>query len=233
MRRALRVHRLGRVGYEDAHGLQQQLVEARRAGDIGDTLLLLEHPPVLTLGRASRREHVLLPDEALAARGITLHEVGRGGDVTYHGPGQLVAYPILDLRPDRCDVRRYVRDLEQVMIEACADHGLKAGRIDGLTGVWIGDRKVGAIGVRISRWITMHGLALNVGTDLDHFDLIVPCGIRNKGVTSLERELGRAVSPDTVADCLTERFAGVFGADATTVDGPPTLPQAASSTARR
>src|SRR5690606_35577192 len=137
------------------------------------------------------RANITAAAPALEARGIAVHEAGRGGDVTYHGPGQIVAYPVLDLRPDRCDVHRYVRDLEEVMIRVCADYGLQAGRVSGMTGAWIGEAKVGAIGVRISRWITSHGFAFNVNTDLEAFGLIVPCGIRDRGVTSLARELGR------------------------------------------
>ncbi|UJR78693.1 lipoyl(octanoyl) transferase LipB [Sandaracinus amylolyticus] len=218
MRRQVRVHRLGRIRYDEAHQLQQRLQEARIAGTIPDTLLLLEHDPVITLGRGAKIGNVLLAKEMLAARGIDLHEAGRGGDVTYHGPGQLVGYPIIDLAPDRQDVRRYVRDLEQMMIDVCGDYALRAERIDGLNGTWLrdpelGDRKVGAIGVRISRWVTMHGFALNVTTDLSHFALIVPCGIRDKGVTSFERELDRRVPIDEVMDTVERRFAAIFDAD--------------------
>ena len=139
------------------------------------------------------RSHVTASPETLASLGIEVCEAGRGGDVTYHGPGQVVAYPIMDLRPDRCDVHKYVRDLEEVMIRVCADYGVEAGRIPGLTGTWIGERKIGAIGVRISRWVTSHGCAFNVGTALDHFRLIVPCGIADRGVTSLERDTGYSI----------------------------------------
>ena len=139
-----------------------------------------------------------------------MFETGRGGDVTYHGPGQVVGYPILDLAPDRRDVHRYVRDLEEVMMRTCADYGLEASRVDGLTGAWLGDEKIGAIGVRIARWVTSHGFAFNVGTDLSAFDLIVPCGIRERGVTSLERRLGHPVPLDEVMDRLAQRFGDVF-----------------------
>ena len=218
MRRKVRVHRLGRIAYGEAHELQQRLQDARIAGAIPDTLLLLEHDPVITLGRGAKVGNVLLAKELLAARGIDLHETGRGGDVTYHGPGQLVGYPILDLSPDRQDVRRYVKDLEQLMIEVCGGYGLSAERIEGLNGTWVrsselGDRKIGAIGVRISRWVTMHGFALNVTTDLSHFALIVPCGIRDKGVTSMERELDRRVPLEDVMDAVEQRFAAIFDAD--------------------
>ena len=214
--RELRVHRLGRVAYRDAVAIQRTLVEDRRADRIPDTLLLLQHPHVLTLGAklASARANVIAAPGELAARGVEVFEAGRGGDVTYHGPGQLVAYPILDLRPDRCDVHRYVRDLEEVMIRVAADFGLRAGRIDGFSGTWIGDRKIGAVGVRISRWITSHGVALNVSTDLDYFDLIVPCGIADKEVTSLARELGRSVDHMTVENVFIRHFSDVFGRSA-------------------
>ena len=200
--------RLGLVPYDEALDLQKSLVEDRRAGRIPDTLLLLEHPHVITLGvkLAEARAHVVAHAEALAARGVEVVETGRGGDVTYHGPGQLVAYPILDLKPDRQDVHRYVRDLEAVMIRLCAAYGVAADRIVGLSGAWVGDRKIGAIGVRISRWITSHGLAFNVSTDLSCFDLIVPCGIADKGVTSLDVEVGRPVPLDDVADAFVQAF---------------------------
>jgi lipoyl(octanoyl) transferase len=185
-------------------------VARRQAGTVADHLLLLEHDPVFTLGRNARPENVLLPAEALRARGFDVFETGRGGDVTYHGPGQVVGYPILDLGPDRRDVHRYVRDLEEVLIRTCADHGIEAGRVEGLTGAWVGREKIGAIGVRIARWVTSHGFAFNVSTDLAAFDLIVPCGIRGRGVTSLERLLGRTVPLDDVMDRLTWHVAAVF-----------------------
>ena len=208
--RPLVVQRLGRVPYARGLELQGRLVAERQADRVPDYLLLLEHDPVFTLGRNARRENVLLPDEALRARGFDVFETGRGGDVTYHGPGQVVGYPILALAPDRRDVHRYVRDLEEVMIRASGDYGLEAGRVVGLTGTWIGPDKIGAIGVRISRWVTSHGFAFNVSTDLEAFGLIVPCGIRGRGVTSLERSLGREVALDEVMDRLTAHFATVF-----------------------
>ena len=210
--RRLEVRSLGVVSYADALELQKQLVEQRRRGEISDQLLLLEHPPVITLGVKTRndRSHVIATDETLTAEGVEVFETGRGGDVTYHGPGQLVGYPILDLKPDRCDVHRYVRDLEEVMIQAAATFGVKAGRVDGLTGVWVGQHKLAAIGVRIARWITSHGFAFNVNTALQHFDLIVPCGITDKGVTSLERLLGRSVPMVEVEDAIENSFRSVF-----------------------
>ncbi|HEV8253472.1 MAG TPA: lipoyl(octanoyl) transferase LipB [Vicinamibacteria bacterium] len=209
--RALAVRRLGRVPYGAALELQAELVAERQAGRIADTLLLLEHDPVFTLGRNARPEHVLLSGEALRQRGFEVFECGRGGDVTYHGPGQVVGYPILSLAPDRCDVHRYVRDLEDVMIRTCGDFGVQARRIQGLTGCWVGEQKIGAIGVRIARWVTSHGFAFNVANDLAPFSLIVPCGIRGCAVTSLERLVGRSISPDEVAGPLARHLAAVFG----------------------
>jgi len=206
------VKRLGVVEYEEALALQQRLVEDRKAGRIGDQLLLLEPPAVITLGVRARsdRSHVIATPEALSARGVGVFETGRGGDVTYHGPGQLVGYPIIDLRPDRCDVHRYVRDLEEVLIRAVAAFGISATRIPGLTGIWVGDAKLAAIGVRISRWVTSHGFALNVNTQLSDFELIVPCGISDKSVTSMERLLGRSVRMETVEDGVIAAFGRVF-----------------------
>jgi lipoyl(octanoyl) transferase len=207
------VKRLGVVEYEEALALQQRLVEDRKAGRISDQLLLLEHPAVITLGVRARsdRSHVIATPEALSARGVGVFETGRGGDVTYHGPGQLVGYPIIDLRPDRCDAHRYVRDLEEVLIRAVAAFGISATRIRGLTGIWVGDAKLAAIGVRISRWVTSHGFALNVNTQLSDFDLIVPCGISDKSVTSMERLLGRSLVMDEVEDAVIAAFGPVFG----------------------
>jgi lipoyl(octanoyl) transferase len=206
--RDLEVRRLGRVPYADALALQRALVEDRRAGRVGDLLLLLEHPHVITVGTRSdtARSNILATPERIAALGVEISDTGRGGDVTYHGPGQLVAYPILDLRPDRADVYNYVRNLEQVMIGVSLAFGVEARRVEGLTGAWVGNSKIGAIGVRISRWITSHGFAYNVNTDLDYFNLIVPCGIRDHGVTSLARELGRRVDPAEVEDAVVTRF---------------------------
>jgi lipoyl(octanoyl) transferase len=198
------------VPYARGLAIQEGLVAERQAGRVPDHLLLLEHDPVFTLGRNARRENVLFPAEALRERGFEVVETGRGGDVTYHGPGQVVGYPILDLAPDRRDVHRYVRDLEEVMIRAAADHGVEAGRVAGLTGAWVGPDKIGAIGVRIARWVTSHGFAFNVGTDLSAFDLIVPCGIRGRGVISLERLLGRKVAIEDVMERLAFHFAAVF-----------------------
>ena len=209
--RPLEVRHLGRVPYADGLAIQAQLVSDRQAGLVPDTLLLLEHDPVFTLGRNARAEHVLLSADDLKARGFEVFETGRGGDVTYHGPGQVVGYPILDLAPDRCDVHRYVRDLEEVLIRTCADYGIAAERVPGMTGAWVGPEKVGAIGVRIARWVTSHGFALNVANDLAPFGLIVPCGIRGRGVTSLAQQLGRPVPVAEVASRLATHVAAVFG----------------------
>ena len=182
------VEDLGIVGYAEAAELQRRLVERRRAGEIPDTLLLLEHPKVFTLGRTARREHLLaLPPE------VELHSTNRGGDITYHGPGQLVGYPILDLGAIRKDVVWYVRSLEGALIAALAEFGIAAGRRSGFTGVWVGERKIAAIGVHISRWVTSHGFALNVDPELRYFQFIVPCGIRECGVTSIAQVLGAEV----------------------------------------
>jgi lipoyl(octanoyl) transferase len=210
--RQLAIQRLGLVPYAEALELQRQLVERRRANEITDQLLLLQHPSVITLGVKSRndRSHVLETPEGLAARGIDLVETGRGGDVTYHGPGQLIGYPIIDLNPDRRDVHRYVRDLEEVLIRTAAAFGITAERMPGLTGAWVGDSKLAAIGVRIARWITSHGFALNVGTNLEHFGLIIPCGISDKNVTSLERLTGGPVSMGDVEFAVCRAFADVF-----------------------
>jgi lipoyl(octanoyl) transferase len=209
--RSVEVRRLGVVPYGEALEMQKALVEERRAGRVPNLLLLLQHPPVITLGvRKSSRSNVTATNAQLAARGVAVYDTGRGGDVTYHGPGQIVGYPILDLRPDRCDVHRYVRDLEEVMIRVCAGYGIVAGRVNGMSGAWAGPEKIGAIGVRISRWITSHGFAFNVNTQLDDFQLIVPCGIADRGVTSLQKLLGRAVPISEVEDRIVARFAEVF-----------------------
>jgi lipoyl(octanoyl) transferase len=213
--------RLGTVDYAAAHRLQKQLQAKRIAGEVPDTVLLLEHPPVLTMGRSAKEQHIIAQPHVLEAQGISVHEVGRGGDVTYHGPGQLVAYPIIDLKPDRRDVRKYMWSLEEAMIRTCKEFGLSATRIGGLNGAWIGDRKVGAVGVRISRWVTMHGLALNANSDLSHYELIVPCGIQDKAVTSISAELGRTIGVPDVADPLARHFAELYDAEVEWRDALP------------
>ena len=211
--REIEVRRLGVVSYADGLEIQKTLVEQRKAGSIPDQLLLLEHPAVITLGVKTRndRSHIVADASVLAVEGVEIFEAGRGGDVTYHGPGQLVGYPIVDLKPDRCDVHRYVRDIEEVMIGAAAAFGVTAGRLSGLTGAWVGHDKLAAIGVRISKWVTSHGFAFNVNTTLDHFNFIVPCGITDKGVTSLERLLGRRIPMEEVEDAVEAEFRSVFG----------------------
>jgi len=210
--RRLIVRHLGRVAYADSLALQRALVEERKAGAIDDQLLFVEHPHVLTLGVRGDggRSHILASPDVLGLRGVEIHETGRGGDITYHGPGQIVGYPIVDLKPDRQDVHRYVRDIEEVLIRTAAEYGIEAGRVDGLTGVWVGCEKLAAIGVRIARWVTSHGFALNVTTDLDYFNLIVPCGIADRGVTSLERLLGRAIDRREVEGHIVAHFCRVF-----------------------
>jgi len=210
--RTLEVRRLGTMPYQEALDVQAEAVKARRAGNIPDTLFLVEHPHVITLGSGAQDTHVLADADERARRGIALFETGRGGDVTYHGPGQLVAYPILDLKPDRKDLHAYLRDLEAVVMRVVESFGIHAERSEGQTGVWTEGGKIAAIGVRVSSgWITSHGLALNVATDLSYFGTIVPCGIPDRAVTSLSRELGRDVELDEVSDRLVEAFAAHFG----------------------
>lgn len=201
---------LGLVPYDDGLRVQESAVERLRSGDAPEQLLLLEHPHVFTLGRGADSSNILAGNDQLKTNSVEVHETGRGGDVTYHGPGQLVGYPIINLKPDRCDVHRYVRDLEEVLIRAIAEFGVTGVRIQGLTGVWVGNEKIAAIGVRIARWITSHGFALNVNTDLDYFKMIVPCGITDKGVTSLSRLLGRQIPLHDVARFASSEFARVF-----------------------
>ncbi len=216
----LHVYRLGRVEYEDGLALMDRFGQARLQGLVPDTLLLLEHPPVLTLGRAAKRENILANDETLAQQGVSLHETNRGGDVTYHGPGQIVGYPIFLLPPERQDVRRYVCDVEKSIIRVLASHGITARGIPKWRGVWVGEetdpdvRKIAAIGVHLARWITSHGFALNVNTQLEHFRWIIPCGIREAGVTSMARELERPLDAGEVEQALGESFALSFGASA-------------------
>jgi len=212
------------IHYAEASELQRQLVEARKVGAIPDVLLLCEHPHVITLGRNGHREHLRASEHILAQMNVEFHPTDRGGDITYHGPGQIVGYPILDLAEHRRDIRWYVDALEEVMIRASGDFGVAARRREGCRGVWVdssssralsgppaGEEKLGALGVHLSRWVTSHGFAYNVSTDLRFYDLIVPCGIVGKGVTSLEHVLGRAISSDQVSPRLISHFADVFG----------------------
>jgi len=203
------VRRLGLVPYEEAWALQNRLAGGRRAGIVPDTLILLEHPHTYTIGRSGTRDHVFLSEAEMEARGITCLDVDRGGDVTYHGPGQLVGYPILDLGPQP-DVGRYLRNLEGCLIDVLADFEILAGRLEGYTGVWLGDRKIAAIGVKVSQGVTTHGFALNVSTDLSLFTHILACGIPDKGVTSMALELGVAPPMAAVEDAIISRFSRRF-----------------------
>jgi lipoyl(octanoyl) transferase len=232
---------LGRVAYGTALELQRTLLEMRKAGRIDNTLLLLEHPPVITLGRNARLANVLAPPEFLAQRGVELFEIDRGGDVTFHGPGQLVAYPIIDLRSfdPKVGAVEYVRRLEEVLIRTCGDFGIGAQRIKGLTGVWTyalrnkPEAKIAAIGVHISRSVTTHGFALNVSTDLDFFSLIVPCGITGKPVTSMERELKKTIALEEVATSASRNFGRVFNSQMLWLESlDDLLSQAATVTSR-
>lgn len=210
-RRRCEARWLGNVQYDVGLRLQEGAVERLRSGEGLEQLLLLEHPHVFTLGRGADSSNILADQKQLQQNSVEVHETGRGGDVTYHGPGQLVGYPIINLKPDRCDVHRYVRDIEEVLIRSIAEFGVTGTRITGLTGVWVGNEKIGAIGVRIARWITSHGFALNVNTDLSYFEMIVPCGITDKGVTSLSRLLGRNIDTREVAQTAVLNFGRVFG----------------------
>lgn len=234
MKRIFTARFLGRVPYGKAHALQEELVKKRIANEIGDTILLLEHPPVITLGRGASHEHIVASKESLAELGVEVHETGRGGQVTYHAPGQLVAYPVVDLKPDRCDVRRYVRDLCEVMIRLAKDFDIDAGQISDdpkKLGVWVHldspqkfpptidararFGKIGAVGVRLSRWVTMHGIAFNASIDLRGFGLIVPCGVRDQGVSSLASLGVDPPSLESLARKAAAHFESVFEADAT------------------
>ena len=229
---------LGRTGYLEAAALQHALVEARKRDEIPDTFLFLEHPPVITLGRASRAEHVLAPDAVLQGRGIEVWETTRGGDVTYHGPGQLVGYGIVDLKQHGRDVAQYLRKLEEALIALCARRGLQGSRREGMTGVWLGDEKVCAMGVRVDHWVTSHGFALNVGDDLADFDLIVPCGIKSHGVTSLARAGNQGARLEDVAREAADALAQTFGwqtewGDAGGLERPAGVPERVLGGVRR
>jgi lipoyl(octanoyl) transferase len=204
-----------RIAYAPAYELQRQLVAARKARAIPDVLLVCEHPHVITLGRNGTRDNLRAPEALLARKNVEFHSSDRGGDITYHGPGQIVGYPILDLAEHRRDIGWYVAQLEEVMIRATGDFGLAAKRIPGCHGAWLdtprGEEKLGALGVHLSRWVTSHGFAYNVSTDLAYFDLIVPCGISGKGVTSLERALGRPVDIANARDRVVAHFAEIIG----------------------
>lgn len=216
-RRALWIINAGRIAYGPAFDLQREIVAARKSGAVPDVLLFCEHTPVITLGRNGQRDNLLANANVLKQMNVEFHETDRGGDITYHGPGQIVGYPILDLTQHKRDVRWYVEQLEQVMIQTAADYGLAARRILCRHGIWIdaptGEEKLAALGVHLSRWVTSHGFAFNVSTDLRYFDLIVPCGIKDKRATSLERALGRHVFLDEARDHLTHHFVEIFHAE--------------------
>lgn len=210
MSRELVVEWLGRRPYGEVLEMQRAMAAERIAGTRPDTLLLVEHEPVVTLGRSTKREHLLLSEKALAARGVELFDIERGGDVTFHGPGQLVGYPIFDLQQHRQDLHWYLRQLEQVLIDTLAVYDVKGGRVDKYTGVWVDDRKIASIGVHARSWVTWHGFALNVSTDLSYFDLMVPCGIGGVTMTSLVREANRPISLDAVSRQVFAAFADAF-----------------------
>ncbi|MGC1618343.1 MAG: lipoyl(octanoyl) transferase LipB [Candidatus Acidiferrum sp.] len=237
MTKSCQIVDVGLIGYAEAYALQKRIVAARKGDAIGDVLLVCEHTPVITLGRNGKREHLLVSENVLRQRNVEFYETSRGGDVTYHGPGQLVGYPILQLGAIRKDVVWYVRMLEEVMIRSSAEFGICAHREEGKTGIWAGGEekdftqsaqraqssqrgqipaeKLGAVGVHISRWVTSHGFAYNVATDLRNFDLIVPCGIAGRKATSLEKLLGRAVKMNEVAPKMARHFGDVFGLEMT------------------
>jgi lipoyl(octanoyl) transferase len=201
----------GVVGYEEGLRLQHERVIARKGGDIADTLLLLEHPPVYTLGRNTNRENILFSPDRLRRLGAQVFETDRGGDVTFHGPGQLVGYPILDLTRHRRDLGWYMHSLEEVFIGVAGEFGIKSGRVNSARGVWVGNDKLVAMGVHVSRWVTSHGFAFNINTDLHFFDWIVPCGLHGKGVTSLQKLLGRPISMGVAIEYVIRHFGAVFG----------------------
>ncbi|HEX2059799.1 MAG TPA: lipoyl(octanoyl) transferase LipB [Thermoanaerobaculia bacterium] len=208
--RKCELHRLHVVTYENGMKLQQKLVEMRQRDEIDDQLLLLEHPPVITLGRGGKLDNLLASPQMLEANGVRFFETTRGGDITYHGPGQIVGYPIVHLGEGNRDVRRYVTNIEEVLIRTVAEYGITAERVEGKRGIWVGNDKIAAIGVRIARWVTSHGWALNVSTNLDHFRLITPCGLHGTGVTSIEKQLGRKVPLEEVREILAAKFSEVF-----------------------
>ncbi|MEW6061063.1 MAG: lipoyl(octanoyl) transferase LipB [Bacteroidota bacterium] len=201
---------LGRTKYADAWELQRQIFSARLEHRIGDVLLLTEHDHVYTLGKAADDNHLLAKNEELSKKGVDVFWIDRGGDITYHGPGQIVGYPIIDLNQHYNDIHRYLRDIEEAMIRTLGEYGIEAGRESEFTGVWVRDEKIGAIGVKVSKWITMHGFALNVNTDLSYFDRIIPCGIFHKGVTTLQKILGREITLEDVHQKLIHHFATLF-----------------------
>ena len=210
VRRRCAVYRAGQISYRDAYRLQRQLLEERAEGRIPDTLLLLEHPPTITVGKSGKLENILASPEELARKGVSLVFIDRGGDVTYHGPGQLVGYPIFDLRGWGKDIHRYIRNLEEAIIRTLKDFSIESGRDKNHPGVWVDNQEIAAIGLRLKKWITMHGFALNVNTNLEHFSLIYPCGFTDRTATSISQQLGRETSMATVTEILLSHFAEIF-----------------------
>ena len=209
----LLVSDIGRTRYAQAWTLQQEIWKLRHANALQDILLLTEHEHVYTLGKSTNDNHLLASQEELKASGTDVFHIDRGGDITYHGPGQIVGYPVIDLNNYFLDIHRYLRSLEDVIIRTLAAFGIMAGREKDMTGVWVNEEKIAAIGVKVSRWVTMHGFALNVNTDLSKFDRIIPCGIFHKGVTSMQRTLGQEVPIESVQKTIVESFADVFGCE--------------------
>jgi lipoyl(octanoyl) transferase len=207
----LNVIKLGLTDYKSTWDLQKKIFDLRVEGKISDVVLLNEHHHVYTIGKSGNGNHLLASEEELRSKGAEVYYIDRGGDVTYHGPGQLVGYPILDLNTYYLDIHRYLRDLEEVIIRTLGEFGIKANRDSNFTGVWVGSEKIAAIGVKVSRWVTMHGFAFNVNTDLSYFDRIIPCGIFHKGVTSIEKLLGQQVPLDEVSQLIVKHFEEVFG----------------------
>lgn len=204
---------LGLVDYKVAWDLQKEIFNLRLQGEINDTFFLLEHPHTYTLGKVADKENLISNEEQLKELGVNVYEIDRGGDITYHGPGQIVGYPIINLNDWKQDTHEYLRGLEEVIMMTCIEYGIKTERNPKYTGVWIGQRKIAAIGIKVSRWITMHGFAFNINTDLNYFGGIIPCGIRDKEVTSLQKELGREISLTEVKEKLVDNFKKVFGYD--------------------
>lgn len=215
------VYQPGQISYQAAYRLQRQLLEERLDGRIPDTLLLLEHPPTITVGKSGKLENILASPEELAQKGVSLVFIDRGGDVTYHGPGQLVGYPIFDLRGWGKDIHRYIHNLEEVIIRTLKDFAIESGRDKNHPGVWVGNQEIAAIGLRLKKWVTMHGFALNVNTDLEYFSLIYPCGFADRTATSISRRLGREVALETVTERLLAYFAEIFEIDITSKTNIP------------
>lgn len=204
---------LGKIGYQEAWDLQKSIFDLRTKNEIEDILFLLEHPHTYTLGKVADKSNLIYNERELKEKEISVFDIDRGGDITYHGPGQIVGYPIIDLKNWKQDTHLYLRNLEEVIIRTCADYGLQTGRKEKYTGVWLGERKICAIGIKVSRWITMHGFAFNVNTDLNLFNGIIPCGINDKEVTSLKKELNKEMDLGEVKDNIIKHFKDIFGYD--------------------